>query len=123
VTNETSQPLTDEQLNAIETAIAAYETHPELGFACCSAHAVADHGRALVAEVRRLRAQSRFLINAIRRKDTRTGEADRRLREFLAAAEPDPICGDPNDGDWCELEPGHEGNHRADTAEWPPVSA
>lgn len=31
---------------------------------------------------------------------------------------PDPICGDPNDGDWCELEPGHDGHHRADTAEW-----
>jgi hypothetical protein len=43
--------------------------------------------------------------------------------ERLAAAAPDPICGDPNDGDWCELEPGHAGNHRADTAEWPPVSA
>ncbi|MDX3575941.1 hypothetical protein [Streptomyces sp. FL07-04A] len=41
--------------------------------------------------------------------------------------QPDPICGDPNDGDWCELEPGHEGHHRADTAEWahnaPAVSA
>lgn len=33
-------------------------------------------------------------------------------------AAPDPICGDENDGDWCELEPGHEGHHRADTAEW-----
>ena len=35
-----------------------------------------------------------------------------------AAAALDPTCGDPNDGDWCELEPGHEGHHRADTAEW-----
>lgn len=32
-------------------------------------------------------------------------------------ADPD-ICGDENDGDWCELEPGHEGHHRADTVEW-----
>jgi hypothetical protein len=30
----------------------------------------------------------------------------------------DVICGDENDGDWCELEPGHEGHHRADTVEW-----
>ncbi|MCZ4602956.1 hypothetical protein O3S80_04045 [Streptomyces sp. Lzd4kr] len=35
-----------------------------------------------------------------------------------AAAAPDPVCGDENDGDWCELEPGHDGHHRADTAEW-----
>jgi hypothetical protein len=38
--------------------------------------------------------------------------------ERAAAAAPDPICGDENDGDWCELEPGHDGHHRADTAEW-----
>jgi hypothetical protein len=39
---------------------------------------------------------------------------------LTAASDPndDPICGDPNDGDWCELEPGHDGHHRADTAEW-----
>lgn len=35
-----------------------------------------------------------------------------------ALADTDPICGDENDGDWCELEPGHDGHHRADTAEW-----
>lgn len=35
-----------------------------------------------------------------------------------AAADIDPICGDENDGDWCELDPGHNGHHRADTAEW-----
>jgi len=39
------------------------------------------------------------------------------------AVDPDPICGDENDGDWCELEPGHEGHHRADTAEWSATSA
>jgi hypothetical protein len=37
--------------------------------------------------------------------------------DALNAEFPD-ICGDANDGDWCELEPGHEGHHRADTAEW-----
>jgi len=35
-----------------------------------------------------------------------------------ALADTDPICGDANDGDWCELEPDHDGHHRADTAEW-----
>lgn len=50
-------PLTDEQLNQIETAVAAYEKHPDLGFACCSAHPVADAGAALLAEVLRLRAE------------------------------------------------------------------
>lgn len=39
--------------------------------------------------------------------------------ERAAASAPDPVCGDENDGDWCELEPGHEGHHRADTVEWP----
>ena len=34
---------------------ATYQKHPDLGFACCSAHAVADHVPALLAEVQRLR--------------------------------------------------------------------
>lgn len=74
------------------------------------------HTEALVAEVRRLRQQRRLLLASIARKDARTGEGDRVLREFLGA--PDPICGDENAGDWCELEPGHQGHHRADTVEW-----
>lgn len=47
------QPLDDQRL---AEALAAYEGHPELGFACCSAHAVADHVPALLAEVQRLKA-------------------------------------------------------------------
>ena len=38
--------------------------------------------------------------------------------QSVADALADDTCGDANDGDWCELEPGHDGNHRADTAEW-----
>jgi hypothetical protein len=38
-------------------ALAAYEGHPDLGFACCSAHAVADHVPALLADNARLRAE------------------------------------------------------------------
>ncbi|WP_432053658.1 hypothetical protein [Streptomyces sp. bgisy022] len=36
--------------------LAAYEAHPDLGFACCTAHAVADHVPALLAEVQRMRS-------------------------------------------------------------------
>lgn len=49
-------PPTGQQLNDIETVIDAYQQHPDLGFACCSAHPAADAATALLAEVRRLRA-------------------------------------------------------------------
>ena len=71
---------------------------------------------ALLAYVRRLQGQRKYLITQLAKRDAETGRGDRALREFLAA--PAPICGDANDGDWCELEPGHEGHHRADTTEW-----
>lgn len=48
-------PLTDMRLDEIEVAIAAYRQHAPTGFACCTAHPVADEGAALVAEIRRLR--------------------------------------------------------------------
>jgi hypothetical protein len=48
------RPLDDTRLTK---ALAAYESHPDLGFACCSAHAVADHVPALLAEVERLKAE------------------------------------------------------------------
>lgn len=51
------QPLTEQQLDEIDAAIAAYQQHAPTGFACCSAHPAADAGAALVAEVRRLRAE------------------------------------------------------------------
>lgn len=38
-------------------ALTAYESHPNLGFACCTAHAVADHVPALLAEIQYLRGQ------------------------------------------------------------------
>lgn len=62
--NPTDQPALD--LDAIEAAIAAYQHHPNLGFACCSAHPVADSGAALAAEVRRLRAELASLTTAAR---------------------------------------------------------
>jgi hypothetical protein len=39
---------------------------------------------ALVDEVRRLRQQRRYLFGALVRKDARSGQGDRALREFLA---------------------------------------
>jgi hypothetical protein len=49
-----SSPLTPQQCDDIDAAIAAYRQHPDIGFACCSAHAVADHVPALLATVRHL---------------------------------------------------------------------
>ncbi|MEU9333177.1 hypothetical protein AB0D49_08425 [Streptomyces sp. NPDC048290] len=59
-------PLTEQQLAAAETALATYQQHPPTGFACCSAHAVADHAPALLAEVRRLHAE---LADATEQRD------------------------------------------------------
>ncbi|MGK5730214.1 hypothetical protein [Streptomyces sp. URMC 124] len=48
-------------------------------------------------EIDRLRTQRRFLISQLAKKDVRSGEGDRKLREFLgieeqlAAAEPQPV--------------------------------
>lgn len=72
--------------------------------------------RLLLAEVARLKGQRKCLLTQLAKRDAESGRGDAALRKFLASA--DPICGDPNDGDWCELEPGHDGHHRADTAEW-----
>jgi len=49
-----SSPLTPQQCDDIDAAIAAYRQHPDIGFACCSAHPVADHVPALLATVRHL---------------------------------------------------------------------
>lgn len=42
----------------------------------------------LVDEVRRLQFQCRYLLKQIAKKDAASGEADRKLREFLAGDEP-----------------------------------
>lgn len=49
-----TQPL---NLDPIQAAITDYEQHPDIGFACCTAHPAADAATALLAEVRRLRAE------------------------------------------------------------------
>lgn len=50
-------PLTTNRLADIDAAIAAYQRHAPTGFACCTAHPVADAGAGLLAEVRRLQGE------------------------------------------------------------------
>ncbi|MFF4489469.1 hypothetical protein ACFY0F_23720 [Streptomyces sp. NPDC001544] len=50
-------PLTGQQIAQYEAAVTAYQQHVPTGFACCSAHPAADAAAALLAEVRRLRAE------------------------------------------------------------------
>ncbi|WP_225840282.1 hypothetical protein [Streptomyces sp. NK08204] len=64
--NQETTVTTDQQLDEYETAVAAYQQHPALGFACCSAHPASDADAALVVEVRRLRAQVAELQEAQR---------------------------------------------------------
>jgi hypothetical protein len=52
------------------------------------AHAPEDV-RALLDEIRRLRAQRKLLIDQLRRKDVASGEGDRKLREFLVGPNED----------------------------------
>jgi diadenosine tetraphosphate (Ap4A) HIT family hydrolase len=60
--------------------------------------------RELLAEIDRIRHQRRFLIDQLRRKDARSGDGDRALREFLGgeervAAVPDCLFCRPNTPD------------------------
>lgn len=49
-------PLSPEREQRIRYAVAAYaEGHPDVGFACCSAHPAADGARELLDEIDRLR--------------------------------------------------------------------
>ena len=142
----TEQPITDQQLDEYDELCAAATPGPwahtdsSAIVAPISADKIADVWEptglsrngdfietartampALIAEVRRLQQQRKYLLTQLAKKDAESGRGDAALREFLASA--DPICGNENDGDWCELEPCHDGHHRADTAEWAQQSA
>ncbi|MFF8910585.1 hypothetical protein [Streptomyces olivaceoviridis] len=78
-------------LDAIDTVITAYQQHPDLGFACCSAHHVADAAAAMADEIRRLRAQRRLLLDNLTRKDAATGAGDKALAEFLGTEPTEPV--------------------------------
>lgn len=109
MTNETSQPLTDEQLNEYEALHAAatpgpwHLTDADTIVAPLTADTIADvweptgtsrNGEfietartavpALLAEVRRLQQQRRYLIGQLAKKDAASGEGDKALREFLS---------------------------------------
>jgi hypothetical protein len=71
-----SQAITDQQLDTYaELAITAEHDNVKVAPAIVGA---------LVDEVRRLRFQNRFLLRQLAKKDARSGDGDRRLREFLA---------------------------------------
>jgi hypothetical protein len=84
-----SLALTEQQLADIAAKIATYRQHAPTGFACCTAHPVADAGAALLAEVHRLKGQRKYLIGQLAKRDAESGRGDEALREFLAGdAEP-----------------------------------
>ncbi|MCM8555675.1 hypothetical protein [Streptomyces sp. STCH 565 A] len=49
--------LSPEREAEIAAAVAVYEGHPSIGFACCSAHGPADGTRELLAELAAVRAE------------------------------------------------------------------
>lgn len=99
----TQQPLTDQQLDDIEQRASARRTALSGWLNCYSplseqdalenAEAVLEEDvPALLAEIRHLKGQRKFLFGALTRKDAQSGEADRAVREFLGLEEP---CTDP----------------------------
>ncbi|WP_372344633.1 hypothetical protein [Streptomyces sp. KL116D] len=90
----TPQPLTDEQLAEIQADVAAYGQHPEIGFACCSAHRAADVAPALLAEVDRLkRSVSAALVQVRQVQPLDTYSANRRdlaVRILAGEEAPEP---------------------------------
>lgn len=102
MTNPTAPP-TDAELDAIQTAIDTYRRHPSIGFACCTAHPVADAGAALLAEVRRLSAALTEMThcrdNALRALYRDDVETDIDLEETIAAPFYGPGWDWDDDGD------------------------
>ncbi|MGW2739082.1 hypothetical protein ACWC4D_33395 [Streptomyces sp. NPDC001288] len=71
-----TQPISEQQLDDYaEAAILADHNHQQIDPAVVTV---------LVDEIRRLEQQRRFLLRQIARKDARSGDGDRALREFLA---------------------------------------
>ncbi|WP_199572692.1 hypothetical protein [Streptomyces murinus] len=74
-------------LDAIDATIATYRQHPDLGFACCSAHPAADAAEKLVAENRRLRARVWELERPV--VEANRNEVRQSFTELIAQAEQD----------------------------------
>lgn len=87
-------PLTEQQLAEIEAKIATYRQHAPTGFACCTAHPVADAGAALVAEVHRLQSElgkeQRLHGGTIDERDRAADAADR----LAYAVAPETVIGE-----------------------------
>ena len=80
------QPLTDQQYDEYETAVAAYQQHAPTGFACCSAHPAADAAAALLADNRRLRAQVAVFTTLAERWEQMADHGDQAIGHFEGSA-------------------------------------
>lgn len=93
------QPLTDEQLTPAEIRLAQYgqrtSTWSTATYNDGTEKALHEIALGLKAEVDRLRAQRRYLIDQLAKKDAASGEADRKLREFLAGPTEEPETAEP----------------------------
>ncbi|MFI2761360.1 hypothetical protein ACH5A3_21200 [Streptomyces echinatus] len=97
-----AQPMSEEQLDRYaELAITADHDGVKVDPTVVTA---------LVDEVRRRQFQVRYLLQQIAKRDAASGEADRKVREFLAAEEP------ADDSDPGTRPCGHDDYH--DPHEW-----
>jgi ribosomal protein L37AE/L43A len=104
----TTNPPTDQQLNDIEERARAATVCPEGGEHTWSGSSFthtqcsrcrftrprgerAEETAALVAELRHVQGQRRYLLGQLAKRDAETGAGDRALREFLTGEkQPDP---------------------------------
>lgn len=80
---------TDEQITPAEIRLAQYgertSTWSTATYNDGTEKALHEIALGLKAEIDRLRAQRRYLVSQLAKKDAASGEADRKVREFLAA--------------------------------------
>ncbi|MFB7461251.1 hypothetical protein [Streptomyces sp. NPDC056188] len=82
-----SARLTPQREAGIASAVAAYQTHPDIGFACCSAHAPADAVPALLAELAAVRTERDQARAAAQRDlDAHRAEVLREAADMVDAA-------------------------------------
>lgn len=76
-----SARLSPEREAEIAAAVALYEGHPNIGFACCSAHGPADGVRELLAELAAVRAERDQARAELAEFASRVNELESRLCE------------------------------------------